>query len=928
MLFLSGHVVATLIRTTNFTNHHHNYNYHHHNNNHNSVNMESGDDALMPPPLDPNTSGERRKKRKRKREKANPAPLGEKATKALHTMEEKAAQAPHPSLQGPSTSEEPKKKKKKKRSRNSSSPPPVSHTAEPAKKKKKSKGKKAKRRRAKELRLRESPREEEEEQEQGPANHESESNSGRAHQLQGPSHVIDPTSDDDYGLGAIRSAYDADGNLVDAAEEEAEKDGDPDYTVPAGSDHAEESADSNPEEEEEEPRGDRGSVSEGSGMEGEGEQSSNDDDDDNEETGRLSRKAKAKATTTRPRHQPFQIAGSAVEYSCYLCDHKCLHRKDSMVKHIIKSHSVAKDDPRLAEWKQENKGGRSQLCPHCRKAFSNLGQHLAQAPLRCPVLKKRAALRAKRLEKIRARQQVAAARRKGEDAHQLELAGDVRTIPDVIAHYKAYLVCQGYSALTVGNYCRRLDAFLSWAEEQPASFQAAGLFPDRYGERPMLLPSTLIEDYAIFKQAESASTAKQAMQAVEVFIKVAKAHLARQQMRTETNIYNSVLVNFDACSTLAKEQRKRLEVVERQQYSLNREEKKREEALETRPGDVLQLMRDFLQSAYLSRYCEDINNNIFLKLQAEDIAPTTVRDACLGLLLLTSGGHRGVEMRKLTVKEWTDGTDEDGQFKVLVHHHKTAKSHGAAPIIISRPFIRTLVNTYLEFCRPSLAASLEEGDVSQSTHPLFVTQRGKGMALDRPAIEWIQEHMKKADLNDPKGKLQTLNTSAIRKCWSTIGQTSSDPTVREQMPQFQMHSRQVAQSHYDQSGPATARRIAGLVDDTLFGTEGTPPLQPESAPPPQPTAEEQEKDWAEFNASVGTSQGGGKKGRPFSQQQLSLLERIFPLDDGLRVIDVSRCLSVTDPEFKDFWKALVAVYKTPRAACQRIRVTLKRRANK
>ncbi len=62
--------------------------------------------------------------------------------------------------------------------------------------------------------------------------------------------------------------------------------------------------------------------------------------------------------------------------------------------------------------------------------------------------------------------------------------------------------------------------FLEWAEgQQGVGFVAAGLFPERYEKTAlMLLPPTLIEEYAWEKQKTSASTARTAMQAIEAFL--------------------------------------------------------------------------------------------------------------------------------------------------------------------------------------------------------------------------------------------------------------------------------------------------------------------------------------------------------------------------------------------------------------------------
>ncbi len=99
-------------------------------------------------------------------------------------------------------------------------------------------------------------------------------------------------------------------------------------------------------------------------------------------------------------------------------------------------------------------------------------------------------------------------------------------------------------------------------------------------------------------------------------------------------------------------------------------------------------------------------------------------------------------------------------------------------------------------------------------------------------------------LSDPfDPDLKTLTTTtAIRKCWSTLGQACTDPSLREAIPRVIMHSGDTARQHYDQSGLDNIRKVAEFVDKTLFTTSEH--LLPAEAlsPPPGPTAEELERE--------------------------------------------------------------------------------------
>ncbi len=354
--------------------------------------------------------------------------------------------------------------------------------------------------------------------------------------------------------------------------------------------------------------------------------------------------------------------------------------------------------------------------------------------------------------------------------------------------------------------------FLEWAEgQQGVGFVAAGLFPERYEKTAlMLLPPTLIEEYAWEKQKTSASTARTAMQAIEAFLLKYESHHGRQVIQVKTDLYNRVLANITACRNLTKQERSRLEQLERPTYEKNREQKQRDKALETRPAKVLELMRGFLRSDYLQSWCEDISDHIRNRLAKNDVSATTVRDAALALLLLTMGGHRGLEIQNMTVKEWCSGEVHAQGRIVHVHKHKTFSSHGPAPIIVSRSFVDSFIQAYLDHVRPLFATGLgETGDIKDSANPLFLSARGKGLAHEKQALVWMRIKMLRAGLSDPfDPELKTLTTTAIRKCWSTLGQACTDPSLREAIPRVMMHSGDTARQHYDQSGPDNIRKVA------------------------------------------------------------------------------------------------------------------------
>ncbi len=180
-------------------------------------------------------------------------------------------------------------------------------------------------------------------------------------------------------------------------------------------------------------------------------------------------------------------------------------------------------------------------------------------------------------------------------------------------------------------------------------------------------------------------------------------------------------------------------------------------------------------------------------------------------------------------------------------------------------------------------------------------------------------------LSDPfDPDLKTLTTTtAIRKCWSTLGQACTDPSLREAIPRVIMHSGDTARQHYDQSGLDNIRKVAEFVDKTLFTTSEH--LLPAEAlsPPPGPTAEELEREWNKDLESCFKSHPlPRKKAGPFTQDQLCILARPFLVRDGKVYVNIAAALSCKKDAFKIMWEEHHKSYQTQRKALQRVRVAL------
>ncbi len=115
----------------------------------------------------------------------------------------------------------------------------------------------------------------------------------------------------------------------------------------------------------------------------------------------------------------------------------------------------------------------------------------------------------------------------------------------------------------------------------------------------------------------------------------------------------------------------------------------------TRPRTTFALLQKFLQNQDLQREMEDLSDGLVQHLRDGTWTPEGVRNAVMGLLLVTSLGHRGVAVRMVTVGEWVGrkvvGPDGNQAVHVRVSKHKTRKFFGPADVFITRPYIRRLV---------------------------------------------------------------------------------------------------------------------------------------------------------------------------------------------------------------------------------------------
>ncbi len=118
-------------------------------------------------------------------------------------------------------------------------------------------------------------------------------------------------------------------------------------------------------------------------------------------------------------------------------------------------------------------------------------------------------------------------------------------------------------------------------------------------------------------------------------------------------------------------------------------------SLDTRSKSTMALLQRFLQDPDLQEELEDLREGMFDHLHEERWSAEEIRNVCMALLLITSLGHRGVAIRSMTVGEWTGrkmiGHGETQAVLVRVKAHKTRKFYGPADVVITRPYIRYLI---------------------------------------------------------------------------------------------------------------------------------------------------------------------------------------------------------------------------------------------
>ena len=129
--------------------------------------------------------------------------------------------------------------------------------------------------------------------------------------------------------------------------------------------------------------------------------------------------------------------------------------------------------------------------------------------------------------------------------------------------------------------------------------------------------------------------------------------------------------------------------------------------LSSRPNDMVQHVATFLNSKHLQTWQESYRAQLEQQLRNKELTAEVARNGAMATLLLATGGHRGVALMNLTREEW-EGLEstrsETGKtiWTIYVQAHKTSRVYGAAPLVLTRPWVHEVLKTYYKFARPLL----------------------------------------------------------------------------------------------------------------------------------------------------------------------------------------------------------------------------------
>jgi hypothetical protein len=420
------------------------------------------------------------------------------------------------------------------------------------------------------------------------------------------------------------------------------------------------------------------------------------------------------------------VKPSLIQFPCQFddCEYAANGRRDTLRRHYILKHGIPKTDrERLAQLLGANKvaSSRVERCRFCGQDKGNRRQHEQ-------VCKQRSKVEASVKAKVDRVQREEAAIERQPLTSSNSTVKQVLDLDDLLRKFEEFSVTQGgLKRATAYDYRNKLRGLFQFGISFSPNFcPTAMLAPveELAKDKPIMkLPGNLAGAYIATK---SAATASNTLKALLKFIDMIKNHLSHHiniipEMRYQTAISN-LNANKEICQSLFKQQKHSVQ----RNFLDRREARERAKDLTTQPKRVMSILRNFMQSNWIIGFFnkaliwdEDICN----EERSTFFTAATLRNACVGLLLATCGGHRGSAIYGLRVKDFLEAEesqDEQGyRCMMRVHSHKTDKTYLRLFILITDKRIHRLIQVYLKWARPRLATHYsQEG-------PLFVNKNGQ-----------------------------------------------------------------------------------------------------------------------------------------------------------------------------------------------------------
>lgn len=171
----------------------------------------------------------------------------------------------------------------------------------------------------------------------------------------------------------------------------------------------------------------------------------------------------------------------------------------------------------------------------------------------------------------------------------------------------------------------------------------------------------------------------------------------------------------------------------------NKERDRIRKTFSSRPETSLRYLVMFMQHRFVTNICNELASNMEALMIRHP--PVEIRNIVAALLLVNSGGHRGVVVMRITLEEWEEGwqnrEEQTNTMICRVKDHKTVAHSGSAVLVIKSLWLQKALLNYVTHVRPEL---LRDGDPdSEASKLLFPSrQSSKWVKVWHPQPIYIQ----------------------------------------------------------------------------------------------------------------------------------------------------------------------------------------------